>query len=740
MEESFDLNTEQVISGLVENITYRNTGDFYTVASVRCGKEKVTVVGILPFLGEGESAEFTGKYTIHPTYGQQFKAESYKRKAPETAAAILKYLSTGAIRGIGPSTANKIVEKFGDEALGIIQNHPDMLATIKGISLQKAYEICDEYAKQFGVRDIMFMLSKYGISPEKCLDIYRTLGENSKELIEKNPYILCEEKINISFEDAELIAADYDFEFDNELRIAAGLEFVLKRNLTNGHTCLPRDKFIDAACRLLGCGKETAEEACDRLIECFRLSSKNINGKEFVSLLKYYSAEEYIAARLFAVKRYAKGNVTIDPLEIDIVEKSLGIEFEELQRNAISEAFESGILILTGGPGTGKTTTLNAIIKLFENRELNIQLAAPTGRAAQRITELTGKEAKTIHRLLELEWEPDDRTVFSRNEKNPLECDVLIVDEASMIDSLLFESLLKALRLSCRIILVGDADQLPSIGAGNILNDILSTQLFPSIRLKKVFRQSAESRIVTNAHALIDGKPADFSNTGSDCFFLKRADKYDTVKTVLELCSERLPAAYGFNPVSDIQVLCPSRKTDTGCVNLNNHLQERFNPLKKKMPQLFFKGFYIRPGDKVMQIKNNYDLEFVRDNGETGMGIYNGDIGFVEEIDRRGGIVKVRFDDRVATYYSENIGELELAYAMTVHKSQGSEFDCVVIPLLDIPQKLSYRNLLYTAVTRAKKLLVIVGSESVWNEMAANNKKNLRYTMLKEFLYDNDIT
>ena len=394
---------------------------------------------------------------------------------------------------------------------------------------------------------------------------------------------------------------------------------------------------------------------------------------------------------------------------------------------------------MTGGPGTGKTTTLNAIIKLFEGRELNIELAAPTGRAAKRMTELTGREAKTIHRLLEVEWMDGEQRQFARNEKNPLSCDVIIVDESSMIDALLFDNLLKALRLSCRIILVGDSDQLPSIGAGNILNDILASGAFPSIRLKRVFRQASQSQIVTNAHAIIDGTPADFSKKDSDCFLLKRFDGGEVCRTVLELVNERLPAAYGFDPVKDIQVLCPSRLLEAGTVNLNNLLQAALNPHNSGEPQLAFKGFYLRRGDKVMQIKNNYDLQYQRDNGEYGSGVFNGDVGYVTDIDVRGGILKVRFDDRVVTYFSEDLGQIELAYAVTVHKSQGSEYDCVILPLIDVPQKLKYRNLLYTAVTRAKKLLIIVGSDFVWNEMASNDKKALRYTLLKEFLKENSV-
>lgn len=383
------------------------------------------------------------------------------------------------------------------------------------------------------------------------------------------------------------------------------------------------------------------------------------------------------------------------------------------------------------------STTLNAIIKLFENRNLNIELAAPTGRAAKRITELTRREAKTIHRLLEVEWGEGDRQQFARNEKNPLDCDVIIVDEASMIDTLLFDNLLKALRLSCRIILVGDSDQLPSISAGNVLNDILEADIFPSIRLKKVFRQANESLIIHNAHAIINGEQADFSSKDSDCFFLSRNDKYSSVQTVLDLICERLPSAYDLNPITDIQVLCPSRMLDTGTVNLNNLLQEKLNPRKKGQPQLAYKGVYFRTGDKVMQIKNNYDLQFWKDNGEFGTGIFNGDIGYITDIDIRGGIVKVRYDDRVATYFPEDLSQLELAYAVTVHKSQGSEYTCVIIPLCDVPTKLMYRNLLYTAVTRAKKLLVLVGSREIWDKMVANNRKTLRYTLLQKFLKDN---
>lgn len=738
MQETLLPEEVMSISGTVQKITYRNETNCYTVASVKTSKEIVTVVGMLPFVNEGDALELNGKFTVHPTYGSQFAVESFEKRTPENAGAILKYLSAGAIRGIGPATAVKLVERFGEKTLDIIKESPQELTVIKGISLSKALSISEEYAKQYGVRDIMLMLSKYKVTPDRCLSIYRRFGEKSTDIVKQNPYVLCEEGLDFYFETVEEIANDFNIEKDSELRIAAGIEYVLRKNLLNGHTCLPRNKFIAVAQRLLECKESTVEICCDRLIECFRINSREVGGVEFLSLPAYDSAEQHIAARLLSVKRNIDSTVTVDELEIQNVEKKLGIHFEDLQREAIFEAFNSGILVLTGGPGTGKTTTLNAIIELFDGRGFDIELAAPTGRAAKRMTELTGREAMTIHRLLEVEWGEGETRQFARNEKNPLDCDVIIIDEASMIDALLFDDLLKALRLSCRIILVGDSDQLPSIGAGNVLGDILAADVFPSIRLKKVFRQASQSKIISNAHAIINDEKPDFHSKDSDFFFLHRNDNYSAVDTIIELVSQRLPTAYGINPLADVQVLCPSKMMDTGTVNLNNLLQQRLNPRKNKEPQLSYKGFYLRVGDKVMQIKNNYDLQYRKDNGEYGTGVFNGDVGYITDIDLRGGILKVRFDDKVATYFSEDLGQLELAYAVTVHKSQGSEYDYVIIPLHNVPSKLRYRNLLYTAVTRAKKMLIVVGSETVWNEMAENDRKTLRYTMLNTFLTSGD--
>ena len=727
-------NEKEILTGTVEAITYQNELNCYTVCTVKSASELITVVGTLPFLHEGETAEFQGNYIIHPTYGQQFAATSFTHLAPENAAGILRYLSSGIIKGVGPSTANKIVKKFGADALDIIQNHPTELATIKGITIEKAYSISEEYCKQYSVRDIMLILSPYNVSPEICVKIYRKLKDNACETIKSNPYVLCSDDIGFSFEDAENIAEDFGITPDNKSRLSEGLIYVMRRNLLNGHTCLPAKKVLAVASKLLGASSEVLEDTAIELISTMRLSATKKGDEDYYALPQYHNAESYIAARLLAIKESASKTAIINDLEIDRVENKLGIKFEELQRNAIKQAGENGVLILTGGPGTGKTTTLNAIIELFEHRNAIIDLAAPTGRAAKRMSELTGREAKTIHRMLEVEWDDSDKQSFSRNEKNPLDCEVLIIDEASMIDSLLFENLLRALKNSCRIILVGDTDQLPSVSAGNILGDILNSNKFPSIRLKKVFRQASKSLIVTNAHSVINGEKICLDKKDSDFFFLQRFDSFEVAHTVCELCSTRLPKAYGFNPLTDIQVLCPSRKTDSGTLNINVMLQSVLNPKNADAPHINYKGFSMYEGDKVMQIKNNYDIEWVRDNGEMGVGVFNGDVGFIEKIDIRGGFLKLRFEDKTATYYTENLSEIELAYAVTVHKSQGSEYDCVILPLMDVPSQLKYRNLLYTAITRAKKMLIIVGSESVIYEMQSNNKKTLRYTLLKDFL------
>ena len=725
------------LSGTIEHITFQNSSNGYTVAVLKSEDDEYTIVGTMPFLSVGDYAILTGRFDNHPTYGQQFKVITYEKTAPSGAASILSYLSSGAIRGVGPATARSIIERFGDRALEIIENEPERLSEIRGISLDKAKKINDDYLKQFGIRDVMMFLSPYKVSAESALKVYKSLGTNACDVIRRNPYVLCAEEIGFPFEKAEEISCSFNIPKENGDRIAAGIEYVLKHNLSNGHTCLPKDKLTATAARLLECDENTVNSVCDELVSVLQLRSMYDGDNEYIFLPKYYAAEEFVAARLSVMLKYAPPAEIMAELEIDNIELKEHIKYEDMQRKAIKTALSKGITVLTGGPGTGKTTTLNAIIKILQSKDLDVRLAAPTGRAAKRMSELTGVEAKTLHRLLEVEWSDDEKQTFARNEKNPLTCDVLIVDEMSMVDILLFESLLRALRLGCRLILVGDADQLPSVGAGNVLADILASKNIPSVRLNKVFRQAMESLIVANAHKIIEGTEPELGIKNSDFFMLNNLQNFAAGETVVDLCTRRLPEAYGFSSLTDIQVLCPSRKMDLGSINLNNMLQNKLNPVTDQSKKIAFKGFELREGDKVMQIKNNYDIEWVSESGETGSGVFNGDIGILKKIDRKNGILQIKFDDKTATYYSDNIGEIELAYAMTIHKSQGSEFECVVLPLLDAPSKLLYRNLLYTAVTRAKKLLIIVGSRNVVLKMVQNDKKMLRYTSLKRRLNEN---
>lgn len=728
-------NTEK-LNGSVEYITFTNNSNGYTVALLKTNDDLITIVGIMPFLAVGDCIEVTGKLDYHQTYGEQFKVESFTKAAPSDTASILRYLSSGAIRGVGPSTARNIVERFGDSSLDIIENEPERLSEIRGISLDKALKIADEYNKQFGVRDVMLFLSPFRISPEGALKVFNSLGSNATEIIRNNPYVLCTDDIGFSFEKAEEISSYFAVPKDSDCRISAGLEFVLKHNLSNGHTCIPKDKLVSTAARLLECELLEVGTVCDEMLRVLQLRLFVDDGQEFIALPQYHMAEEFVSSRLSVMLRYGPPAEPLADLEIQIIEQKEHIEYEELQKTAIKTAVTKGVTILTGGPGTGKTTTLNAIIKILKTKDLSIALAAPTGRAAKRMSELTGCEAKTIHRLLEVEWNDSDAHVFARNEKNPLPFDVVIIDEMSMVDILLFEALLRAIRLGTRIIMVGDSDQLPSVGAGNVLADIIASDTVPVVALTKVFRQAMESLIVANAHRIIAGSEPDLSSKTSDFFMLQNHSANTASELVVDLAAKRLPDAYGFKPLNDIQVLCPSKMMGLGSINLNNLLQDRLNPATKRQNKLTFKNFELREGDKVMQIKNNYDIMWTSESGEEGSGVFNGDIGILEQIDTKNSLLKIRFDDKIAIYYNENISELELAYAMTIHKSQGSEFDCVILPILDAPSKLLYRNLLYTAVTRAKKLLIVVGSKEVLLSMVENNRKSLRYTTLNKRLKD----
>ena len=724
--------TLERLKGTVEDITYVNEDNGYSVFTISVNGEPITVVGVLPYINVGEEVELLGEFIIHPQYGQQFKAEQAVCTMPTSTAAVLKYLSSGAIKGVGPATANMIVSKFQEETLDVIENDYQKLAQIKGISLNKAKKINEEFLKQYGVREVMLKLADFSITNNEAMRIYKKLGASSVEKIQKNPYMLMHEGIGFSFMRADEIASSLQIEIDSSYRLEAGIEYVLKHNLRNGHTCLPKDKLCETSSKLLGYTEEVCVTALEDMIYNGVLTCANLDEREFVFLHDLYRAEYYCANRLALMMSVPPAEVPVSVSRLNQIERETGVLYDEVQKQAITKALVSGMLVLTGGPGTGKTTTLNAIISLLEESGAKIALAAPTGRAAKRMSELCDREAKTIHRLLEVEWGENDKQRFKKNEKNPLEFDCIVVDELSMMDIGLFEALLKAMSVNCRLILVGDVDQLPSVGAGNVLNDIIESGVVPVIRLEKVFRQAQKSFIVTNAHRIIKGEMPKVTNDNESDFFV--TDSRTPDKLISSLYLERLPSVYGFTP-ENMQVLCPSRKMKTGTININNILQSVINPENKMTKrEIKRKGFVMREGDKVMQVKNNYDVIWTKSNGEQGMGVFNGDIGVLEKIDKQTSTVTVRFDDKLAMFTGEEIEDIELAYAITVHKSQGSEFDCVILPVCDIPPQLKYRNLLYTAVTRAKKMLVIIGNSNDLKLMIDNNKKTKRYTAFKYFL------
>lgn len=725
------------LCGVVEDVTYRREDTGFTVMDIFADDEYVTVVGVLPELSEGESVRLRGTWGYHATFGKQFKAQLCERSMPSSSADLLRYLSSGAVRGIGPATAKKIIERFGENSFDVLENQPERLADIKGISLKKAKDISKIFNEQFAVRQIMISLERFGMTTHECLEAYKLYGANAVDMIKANPYALCSDIVGMGFERADAIASALPEPPDRAYRVSAGIVHVVKYNLNNGHTCVPRKKLIAPSSGLLEADEDTIEAAIDALVESGRLISQMMNGKEFLFLPQIYSAEKLAAQRILVMTKFPPaGRVTVEE-DIEKIEKEENIHYESKQREAILTAANKGILILTGGPGTGKTTALNGILKLFELDGIDVALTAPTGRAAKRMSEITGKEAKTIHRLLEVEWDKHDRPYFSRNARNPISAGAVIVDELSMVDISLFASLLDALPLGCRLIMVGDSDQLPAVGAGSVLHDLILSGVLPVVELKEVFRQAMKSRIVTNAHKIVSGQMPELHDKNNDFFFMKRNSAYDTAATVAELCTVRLPKAYSYSPINDIQVLCPSRKGETGTVSLNKRLQAVINPPSPEKKELQSGSRIFREGDKVMQIKNNYNIIWTKDS-EEGTGVFNGDIGTVKKIDKANGCLAVWFDDKEAVYSTDNLQELEHAYAITVHKSQGNEFNAVVIPVMGVVPQLCYRNLLYTAVTRAKKLMVMVGSEKQIRDMVENNTRSKRYSALKFFLTEDE--
>lgn len=724
------------IEGTVENIIFKNEANGYIVLDINSGDELVTVVGELGDIECGELLSVEGTYTLHPRFGKQFCAVYCERKLPDDTVNIEKYLASGAIKGIGAVLAKRIVAVFGKDTLEIMEKTPDRLMEIKGISPKKYKVIKTEIKKLFALRNVASYLMQYGIRSQFAMRAYQKFGENTVDTIRNNPYCMCGNDIELDFAKADIIASEQNFQRNDKRRIIAGIQYILSQNALGGHSCVPLDRLCEKACMFLDVSESDFYDTYSYALEENELFEYVKKEREFVYLPDYYYAERFIANRLNTIVNYGiTENIDCDFL-IDIEESENNIKYEALQRKAISEAIEKGVLVMTGGPGTGKTTSINAIISIFEKMDYDVVLTAPTGRASKRMTELTGHESKTIHRLLEVGFNSFGKQKFLHDESNPLPCDVIIIDEMSMVDVQLFSSLIHALRPECKIIMVGDSDQLPSVGAGNLLKDIIDSEAIPVVELKEIFRQAKSSCIVTNAHKIINGEKPELSRHDSDFFFFRRTDCNNILNLISDLIKTRLPNAYNYSPLDNIQILSPSKKGLLGVIEINRFLQKNLNPESNQKSEIKNHLYTLREGDKVMQIKNNYDIVWYKDE-ENGMGIYNGDIGRIESINKSSGEVTVNFDGKTALYTSDMLSQLELAYAVTVHKSQGCEFDAVIMPVICEFKKLCYRNLLYTAVTRAKKLLILIGTEDDITEMIDNSKKTLRYTCLSYMLREN---
>ena len=720
------------LEGTVEDIIYENADNGYTVFEVSGGGVLTVVCGVVGELHAGESVICRGRYENHATYGRQFHAQECETDMPKDLEAVYAFLASRSLPYIGAKTADKIIDLFGAEALEVIANDPARLTQVPGISPDKADRIQQEFKRMFGMRELIAYLAQFEIGPRKAMEVFRAFGPGAMQAISANPYLLCGEPLQLDFRHADSIAQYYHMEGDCAQRLEAALLRTLRHNAGNGHTCLPRAQLLETASNFIHQPPEKLARALDKCIETEELCVKMFDGVPYIYLPDLLAAEQDIAHRLAILARRGKNTARDLDRNLQVLELTQGFAYAPLQREAIRKAMTENCLVLTGGPGTGKTTTVNAILQLLENQAERVALCAPTGRAAKRLSELTGRKASTIHRLLEVDY-TGGVVSFIHNDKNLLKCDVVILDEMSMVDVKLFQALVTALRYSCRIIMVGDADQLPSVGPGNLLGEIIRSGCVPTVCLNEIFRQAAQSLIVENAHRIIAGEPLKKGGRADDFFFLE-TDGEAAQKLVCDLVTTRLPRSYGFDPIRDIQVLCPTKLGPTGTQALNVELQNLLNPERRGKPQLQSASRVFRVGDKVMQVRNNYEIVWNRIGGEQGVGAYNGDIGIVESIDPRTRSMVVRMDDRRLLYQAENLSELEIAYAITVHKSQGSEFPAVILPVAQVPPRLCYRNLFYTGVTRARKLCIVAGRRDVANRMMSNVRQNLRYSGLRQLL------
>ncbi|MDU5492451.1 MAG: ATP-dependent RecD-like DNA helicase [Clostridium perfringens] len=727
----------EALNGIVESIVFKSSDTGYTVIKFRENNIIHTAVGVLPHVKEGQNLKITGSWVNHSQFGKQFKVEECEEILPTSKDGIEKYLSSGIIQGIGPVTAKKIVNKFGEDTLNILDNNIERLKEIEGIGKKKLETIIESYREQRELKNITIFLQTHGLSVNQCLKIYKKYGASSVDTVKNNPYILCDEISGIGFKTSDKIARSLGIEIDSPFRIQSGIRYVINEFCANGHTFMPKDELIKEASNVLTVSGDIIEENIKNAALDRKIKLEKVNDKEGVFTIPNYYCELGITNRILtlAISNFQDISVDVDHLILQF-EKKNNINFAESQKDAIISAFQNGIEIITGGPGTGKTTIIKCIIEIFETCGLKVLLGAPTGRAAKRMSESTGKEATTIHRMLDMGVFEKEESVFVTNaEEHSLEADVVIIDEASMIDITLMNALLKSIKVGTRLIIVGDVDQLPSVGAGNVLNDFIESGFTKVVRLKEIFRQGKQSMIVVNAHKINKGEMPKLNEKGTDFFFIRNDIQEGILNTIIDLINTRLPKFNSnWDKLKSIQVLVPMKKGVLGVTNLNERIQNVLNPKAPYKKEKEFRSMVFREGDKVMQIKNNYSLKWTRIAGKgehEGLGVFNGDMGFIENIDLEGKKLSIIFDDeRRVIYDFMYLDELDLAYAITIHKSQGSEFSVVIIPAYMGAPLLMNRNLLYTGITRAKEMVVVVGIPKALKYMVDNTRSMERYSSL----------
>ncbi|SFC32558.1 ATP-dependent RecD-like DNA helicase [Clostridium uliginosum] len=732
----------EVIDGFVESVVFKSEETGYVVCKIRTSKNLISAVGTILFIKEGQNVKLKGYWTVHKQFGEQFNISEFEEIIPNSLDGIEKYLSAGIIHGIGPVTAKKIIEQFGDKTLDILENHIERLMEIEGIGKKKFMIIYESYIEQHGLKEVIIYFHEYGLSNNQCIKIYKKFGPNAKQIVSENPYILSEEISGIGFKTADRIAMNLGIKSDSEFRIQSAIKYVINQFSLSGNTYMPKQKLLEECEKIIMVSKELIEENIYSIAATKNIVFEKVNDTEGAFLLPYYYCELGVTNKIITLGMQQIQTINTDlNFEVDVFEKEQNIQFAPSQREAIIGAFSNGIEIITGGPGTGKTTIIKCIIDIYEKNGMDVILGAPTGRAAKRMTESTGREAKTIHRLLEIGVSEEDESVFGKSEGSPLDSDVIIIDEASMIDIMLMHNLLKAINLGTRLIIVGDVNQLPSVGAGNVLKDLIQSEYIKVVRLKEIFRQGIESLITVNAHRINEGEMPILNQKNKDFFFINEENPNNTVATIIDLINRRLP---NFNKswdrFRDMQVLSPMRKSTLGVNNLNMKLQEVFNPPSKDKKEKNIKDIVFREGDKVMQTKNNYSLKWFRIKGEgenEGVGVFNGDLGFIQSIDEERKSLTIIFDDeRKVIYDFTFLDELDLAYATTIHKSQGSEFKVIIIPVFMGTPFLMNRNLLYTGITRAKELVVVVGLKKALMYMVNNTNSMERYSSLEYRIKD----